>query len=417
MVVVDGSGELSRRWSAIGDRSGGSDRGVILEGADLWLIELPFIEAVVTARGVHRRRPLVLVQLHGRTEAGPVEGWGECAALEDSTFDSEDAYTAYTNLGDHLLPALLRQISANGGWVPSPANLTAITMPRPTPLAFSALEMAVADLHLRSEDRSLASLLGVEGSTVALGAVVGAHEETDALVQEVGRRVAEGFTRVKMKIGPRWDLEPVAAVRRMAPDLVLQVDANGSYGPDDLGRLRELDRFGLACLEQPFDRRELDLHVRLANLIETPVCLDESLDSPIAVRTALDMGACSVVCVKPSRLGGIGAALEVIEACASAGTPLWMGGMYESGYARAVITTLAALPGFSWPGDLGPSRTYLGEDLVPELALRHGFEDRSFPGGVLRSGLPDRTGMGPAPDRATVERTSVRHLHLTAAQE
>ena len=33
-----------------------------------------------------------------------------------------------------------------------------------------------------------------------------------------------------MKIEPGWELEPVRAVRADHPDLVLQVDANGSFG-------------------------------------------------------------------------------------------------------------------------------------------------------------------------------------------
>ena len=81
----------------------------------------------------------------------------------------------------------------------------------------------------------------------------------------------------------------------------------------------------------------------------TPICLDESLDSPRAVEEALALGACSVVCVKPARLGGLGAALEVVDRCAGRGIPLWMGGMFETGYARGVITALGALDGMAWP--------------------------------------------------------------------
>ncbi len=71
---------------------------------------------------------------------------------------------------------------------------------------------------------------------------------------------------------------------------------------------------------------DLAAHARLAARMRTPICLDESLGSPADVVAALAMGACSVVCVKPARLGGLGAALQVIESCAAAGVPLWIGG-------------------------------------------------------------------------------------------
>ena len=141
----------------------------------------------------------------------------------------------------------------------------------------------------------------------------------------------------------------------------------------------------------------------------TPICLDESLDSPATVFEALARGACSVVCVKPSRLGGLGAALHVVESCAASGVPLWMGGMFESGYARGVNTTLAALDGFSWPGDLRPAGSYLDQDLVGEPGLF-----RSGPGSALRVGLPRGRGLGDPPDRWILERSAVTRVRIDA---
>ncbi len=397
--------QLSRAWAAVG-RQG----TVVLEAVELWIVELPFPRPVFTSRGAHRRRPLVLVQLIGQVDGRTVEGWGECAALADVTYDDEDVSRSFSALDHELIPALVEQVSGDGRRLPGPATLEIpATLARRTPLAFAALEMAVADIHLRSDGRSLAAVLGVEGCTVALGAVVGTHGTNHDLVDEVRRLVADGFTRVKMKIGPGWDVDPVEAVVEQVPGVRLQVDANGSYRDSDLEHLCELDRFGLLCLEQPFDRSDLDLHRRLAERMKTPICLDESLDSPGTTASAIAMGACSVVCIKPSRLGGLGAALAVIEACTAKGVPLWMGGMYESGYARGVNTTLAALEGFAWPGDLSPSGTYLGCDLVPGLDLTRSGEDRS-----LTSALPPGPGMGPAPQSEVLERCTVQHRHIHA---
>ncbi len=208
----------------------------------------------------------------------------------------------------------------------------------------------------------------------------------------MGGLVGQGYARVKLKIGPGWDVAPVEAVRSDFPDLLLQVDANASYARSDTDHLAHLDRFGLLCLEQPLDRGDLDGHAGLARRLATPVCLDESLDSPHSVWSALGQKACSVVCVKPGRLGGLGAAIEVIETCTEAAVPVWIGGMYESGYARGVNTTLAALPGMAWPGDLSPPATYLEADVVaPPVSGRRG-RWRDPDGGDPRGG-----GHGPIP--------------------
>jgi O-succinylbenzoate synthase len=226
-------------------------------------------------------------------------------------------------------------------------------------------------------------------------------------VSRVKALADDGFTRVKMKIGPGWDIEPLDAVSRSLPDLRLQADANGAYTEEDGDHLGDLDRFGLLCLEQPFDPTDLAAHARLSTQINTPICLDESLSSREDVETALAMGACSVVCVKPARLGGLGAALEVIESCTASGVPLWMGGMFESGYARGVNTTLAALPGFAWPGDTSPARSYLADDLVPAPSLR-----RAGPATSMVTSPPGGTGMGPIPDLGVLGRPGVHRQRM-----
>jgi O-succinylbenzoate synthase len=378
---------------------------VVVAAVELREVGLAFRRPVVTARGVHRRRPVVLVRVLGSGPDGPVEGWGECAALADTTYDTEDAAGAWEVLEGALGPGLVAACGA-GRLLPPPSALGALRRQAApsAPLAFAALEMAVADAHLRAAGVSLADLVGAGPGPVSAGAVVGRFATEEELVGQVGSLVDAGFTRVKLKIGPGADLGPVAAVRRRFPTLLVQVDANESYAESDTDHLARLDQFGLLCIEQPFPRDQLDAHARLATRIATPVCLDESLTSPAAVAGALASGACSVVCVKPARLGGIGAALETVAACSAAGVPLWIGGMFESGFARQVNAVIASLPGFAWPGDLSAPGTYLDEDLV--------VGPTRPPASVVPSRVP---GTGPAPDGPTVERLTLRRARLEMA--
>jgi O-succinylbenzoate synthase len=374
------------------------------------MIEIPFLDAVSTARGVHRRRRLVMVQVIGEMDGRQIEGWGECAALDDTTYDREDAGMAFRALSNSLVPRLMATCSRAGGRLAMPNGLDRADLGGSEyPLSFSALEMAVADAHLRAERRSFAAVLGVVGSSVRPGAVVGTTGSVGMLVAKVKALAEKGYTRVKVKIRPGWDVEPLQALVSAVPSVRFQADANEAYGPSDQDHLVGLDRFDLLCLEQPLDRNDLGGHAGLAARMRTPICLDESLVSPASVSAALDLGACSVVCVKPARLGGIGSALQVIEECAGRGVPLWMGGMFEGGFGRGVNLTLAALPGFSWPGDLSPARSYLADDLVA-AAGRAG--DR--PG--LGTSLPTADGFGPPPDGQALERLTSDKVCLELAR-
>jgi O-succinylbenzoate synthase len=396
---------VSRRWGDVG-----SDGSVELLAVHLWMGELPLVDPVVTAGVVHHRRPLVFVQVIGRSDGALIEGWGECAALADTTYDREDVSVSFAALERDLVPALFGAVGEPGHRLPRPSALEGVRRAAPhAPLAFAALEMAVADAQLRAEHRSLAGLLGVGHRRVELGAVVGMLPTTDALVVRVKELTDAGFSRIKMKIAPGWDIDPVAAVCRAVPGLRVQVDANGSYTEGDGARLAGLDRFDLLCIEQPFGRTDLAAHARLAARISTPICLDESLGSAADVEAALAMGACSVVCVKPARLGGLGAAFGVISSCRESGVPLWMGGMFESGYARGVNTTLAALPGFAWPGDLSPASSYLRDDIGTGLRLA-----RTGPARSLVASPPRGAGMGPPPDHGALIRHAGRRQELEA---
>ena len=72
------------------------------------------------------------------------------------------------------------------------------------------------------------------------GSVWGIQASTEQLVAQVADYVAQGYQRVKIKIKPGVDLEPLIAVRETFPELVLMADANGAYEdqPEKDSRIR-----------------------------------------------------------------------------------------------------------------------------------------------------------------------------------
>ena len=114
-----------------------------------------------------------------------------------------------------------------------------------------------------------------------------------------------GTSRIKLKIEPGWDVEPVRAVReRFGDDLLLQVDANTAYTLTDARHLARLDEFGLLLMEQPLPEEDVLGHARLAKVVRTPICLDESITSARTAAAAITLGACPIINIKPGRVGG-----------------------------------------------------------------------------------------------------------------
>lgn len=353
-------------------------------------VRLPLREPFRARSGVRTLRRILLVRLEGDGEVG----WGECVALEDPGYTSETVESAWHILTGYLLP------DAPGRVLESPGQILAASeWIRGHPMAKAALEMAAWDLFARACGTSLAEYLGGTPGRVPVGVSLGFQEDEDHLLRKVEGCLSRGYRRIKVKIRPSRDLEPLRAIRdRFGPDLALMADANGAYGADDLPRLRELDAFDLLMIEQPLPPEDFLGHARLQAEMKTPLCLDESLASPADVELALELHACRIVNLKPGRVGGLGPAVAIHDLCRARKVPLWCGGMLESGIGRAHSLALATLPGFTLPGDLSESGRYWERDLVqPPFVLENGG---------LR--VPDGPGIGVAPDEPWIEELTVR---------
>jgi len=353
---------------------------------------MPLVVPFRASHGTESVRDVLL--LRAITDEG--EGWGECCALGEPLYSSEYADGCEHVLRHHLLPRLF-----------AAPRLTADAVAevlRPVHghrMAKAAIEMAVLDAELRARCQPFARHLGAVRDTVACGVAVGIQESVDELLDAVGGYVAEGYQRVKLKIGPGWDVGPVRAVRERFPDLTLQVDANAAYTLADARHLARLDEFDLLLIEQPLPEEELRAHAALAARLATPICLDESIVSARSAADAIAMGACSIVSVKPSRVGGYLEARRVHDVCLAHGVPVWCGGMLETGLGRAGNVALAALPNFTLPGDISASDRYYRRDITEPFVLRDGH---------LRVPTGPGLGLVPLPDRLAEVTTATERL-------
>ncbi|MEO6811240.1 MAG: o-succinylbenzoate synthase [Isosphaeraceae bacterium] len=365
-----------------------------IERIDLRIVRLPLVRTFTTSSSTKDHIQHILV----RVDAGGVIGWGECASPADPYYCPETTETCWHILKDFLLPKVLGQ-----PWETIDDLVALYQLVKGNNFAKAGLEMAAWDALARRDGRPLADLLGGTRQEIHSGVSLGIERDPGQLFALIGQYLDEGYERIKLKIAPGWDIDSVRQVRERYPDVPLQVDANSAYTLDDIDLLKELDQFNLLLIEQPLAHDDIIDHARLQAELQTPVCLDESIHSADDARKALDLGACRVINIKVSRVGGLREAKRVHDVCQGRGVQVWCGGMHEFGIGRAANIAIASLPGFSLPGDVSGSDKYYREDLVepPIIATR---------GAVA---VPTGPGLGHEPIEDRIDRYTLRKQTFT----
>lgn len=341
-----------------------------------------------------RRIVLIEARING------VIGWGECVAGEVPSYSPETTDTAWHILRDHLWPAVRSSKefpSASSVW-----DLLAYI--RGHNMAKASLEAAVWDAQAKLEGVSLSKLLGGERREISSGVSIGIKQSLEDLVAAVRVELEAGYQRVKIKIKPGKDIEQVRRLREEFPGLKLMVDANSAYTMRDLPLLQQLDAFHLMMIEQPLGWDDLYGHIELQKHLQTPICLDECIQTEEQARAAIELGACRIINIKMGRVGGHTVAKRIHDLCQRNGIPVWCGGMLESGIGRAHNIALSSLPNFNLPGDVTASKRYWHEDIIePEVTVSaHG---------TIK--VPTGPGIGFEPRRDLIDKLTVRAERLT----
>ena len=367
-----------------------------LDSLTLYHLSMPLVSPFETSFGLTTDRECILIAI----QSEGLTGWGECTADRDPGYSYETTGTAWHILKDFIAPRLL------GEYVADAADYQRrVEDIRGHNLAKAGVEMALWDLTGNRQGKSLREMLGGLRARVEVGVSVGLQESPESLVERVGKYLADGYGRIKIKIKPGRDVGDAEAVRKAFPHIPLQVDANSAYTLQTCQVLRPLDRLGLLLIEQPLAEDDLWNHHKLQKQFHTPICLDESILSLRHARSALEMDACRIINIKAGRVGGVSQAVAIHDLCRMQGIPVWCGGMLETGVGRASNLALAALPGFTLPGDISASDRYYQEDITHErFALN--------PGSTID--VPSGPGLGVTVDKAVLKKFTLAKLKLEA---
>jgi o-succinylbenzoate synthase len=369
-----------------------------IEALDVHWVRVPLAFVWRTSYADQRVTDTILVRMEG----GGHHAWGESCPVYVPAYSAEHTLATFHTLREHMAPRIIGQDLGTARDL-----LDRLAFIKGNEFARAALDITWWVLEARCRGLPLHRALGGGADRVAVGADFGIQDSLDILMEKIQGAVDAGFPRIKLKFRPGWDLFMVEAVRSTFPHTTFHVDCNAAYSPADTDLFRALDRHGLAMIEQPLadDGMSLVNHADLQQRIATPICLDESIQSPAHAEAAIRLKSCRVVNIKMARVGGLTASREIQARCAEHGIPCWVGGMLETAVGAAICAELATLPNFTYPADVFPSSYFYDDDLgKPEIAL-------SGPGGIATSTVP---GIPQEPDpellaRWTVERASFRH--------
>ncbi|MCG8708368.1 L-Ala-D/L-Glu epimerase [Brenneria sp. 4F2] len=306
-------------------------------------VNLPLARPFTISRGTRNAVSVVRVTLEeqgfiGQGESTPTPHYGEsvesvCRQLQEVVEAVENGLSI-EQLQTHLAPGAAR----------------------------NALNCALWRLKSALEKQSLWQSLGIRPPQSVTTAETLSLDSMENMTAAAADAVSRGALLLKIKLDRDLILEKVAAIRKVAPDTRLIIDANEAWSGLDLGSLFDaLTRYQIGMVEQPLPAGKDDDLLRFSHPI--PICADESCHHRGDIA-----GLCSryeMINIKLDKCGGISEALAMVEEAKLYGLQVMVGCMLGSSMAMEAalpIATMAVyvdLDGPIWlAADSSPYLTY-----------------------------------------------------------
>jgi len=243
--------------------------------------------------------------------------------------------------------ARLEAVASREGSLPEWSRVARFSSGSPREnVAMALVEMALLDRELKASSSAIGDLWPQCFETPT--------QATVSLLDDVPWRVDSSAARVRVKCAPGV-IEDSALERLASLSVPVIMDYNCSATDDD-GVRRQLDVIqhvvDVAAVEQPYAVGNVIDHARLAAVVDVPISIDEGLRSTRDLRYIANYGAATMICVKPARVGGLANARTLIAKAKEFGITAYVGGFFESPFARGVHRALARSC-VSEPSDIG----------------------------------------------------------------
>jgi L-alanine-DL-glutamate epimerase-like enolase superfamily enzyme len=239
-------------------------------------------------------------------------------------------------------------------------------------MAKAAIDMALWDIMGKSLNVPVYKLLGGGSNPKKMpnAALIGI--DTPAKVAAEGKRlVKEGYTAIRLKIGPKRDATCVKAMREaIGEDVVLRVDCNQGYAAHEAVKMiREIEQWGVELVEQPTVWWDFASIAKVAGSVDTPIMPHESLFSMADVKTLIDMGAVGVLGLKTYRpAGGITNVKRILDMARVMNIPTLMHDDLEMGVSLSAASHIIAGCGkaITQTCELSGFPEWINEDVIKE---------------------------------------------------
>ncbi|WP_049928791.1 dipeptide epimerase [Halopiger goleimassiliensis] len=326
-------------------------------------LEFPF----TIARGTQTETEVVTVRIAdedavGVGGAGPSAHYGETADTVAAVLP--DLLAVVEDVGDpHQLERIERRMRETV---------------RRNPAARTAVSIALHDLVAKRLEVPLYRYWGLDPTeTVASSYTIGI-DDTETMREKTETALERGHEVLKVKLGTDRDLEIVEAIRSVAPDARLYVDANEAWTPKEAVRkIERLADYNLAFVEQPVPAENPEGLRYVYERSPLPIAADESCVTLADVPKIADR--CDIANLKLMKCGGLREAKRMIHAARAHGLEVMLGCMSESNASIAAACHLAPLLDYA---DLDGSLLLADDpyDGVPMLGGRIDLEALERPG-------------------------------------
>ena len=323
-----------------------------------------------TSRGVMRTRDVFWIKVCRQGDLDLV-GWGEAAPLAGLSPDFGPDF-------ETILAGILQEASARIWDLEEESVLQQVKslVPFSLPSLRFGLETALLDLANGGRKRILANSFFDQGTPIPINGLIWMGTK-EFMLQQINQKLEEGFACLKMKIGAidfDQELKLLRYIREqeVAKNLVLRVDANGAFSPlEALGKLEQLQDFGIHSIEQPIGVGQWEAMRELAQKSPIPIALDEELIGKSNKEEVLDFIKPQFIILKPSLVGGILETREWIRLAEARGIGWWMTSALESAIGLNAISQLTSTYLPSLPQGLGTGKLY-DNNLESPLVVQSG---------------------------------------------
>jgi O-succinylbenzoate synthase len=329
-------------------------------------VQIPLREPFRISNGEVGTKESIVIEVHAKDRVG----YGEASPMSGSFYSKETPESTMHALVNDLVPDLLGRI------VRSPVDYAhQLNSYGKEAFARAGMEGAIWDLTAQRLGTTISGLIAPSDQPILSGLAVGIYDTIPEMLAAIEREMTSGYKRIKIKIMPGWDIEPLRAVRDRFGAIPLMVDANAAYNlADHIRILHDLDTYDLLMIEQPLAH---DAYIEMAYLtreLKTPICADESADSMESFGQILYHRSAQIINIKVQRLGGLWNSKDMHDRAVGAGLSCWLGTMPELGIASAQSLAIASMRGMVYPTDVEASdRWYVDDIISPKIEVHDGI--------------------------------------------